>query len=50
LDHQNNYVGDSGMMSNTAENFNILAINLRVLHNYFDLKLFLAKVLDTRYL
>jgi len=54
LDHQNNYVGNSGMMSNkiAAKNFNILTINLSVSHNYFDLQLFLylTKVLDTRYL
>jgi len=28
LDHQNNYVGNSNMMNNTAKNFNILAISL----------------------
>jgi len=30
LAHQNNYVGNSSMMSNAAKNFNILG-----LHNYF---------------
>jgi len=47
---QNNYVGNSRMMSN-AKNFDILA-TLSVLHNYFDgltklfLNLYLAKFLD----
>jgi len=36
LDHQNNFVGILKIMSNTAKNFDILAINLSVLHNYFD--------------
>jgi len=31
LAHQNNYVGNSSMMSNAAKNLDIL-----VLHNYFD--------------
>jgi len=37
LAHQNNYVGNSSMMSNAAKNLDILA-----LHNYFDgpIKLF----------
>jgi len=36
LDHQNNYVERSSMMSNTAKNFDILATySLCVLHNYF---------------
>jgi len=41
LSRQNNY-------ANIAENFNILAISLRVLHNYFDgsKKICLAKFLD----
>jgi len=51
LDHQNNYVGNSSMMSNAAKNVDILTISLNVLHNYFDssLKLFsnLVKFLDT---
>jgi len=53
LDHQNNYVENSSMMSNAAKNFDILAISLNILHNYFDssLKLFssyfLVKFLDT---
>jgi len=37
LDHQNNYVGNSNMISNdTLKFFHILATNLNVLHNYFD--------------
>jgi len=36
LDHQNNYVANSNTMSNAAKNLDILAINLSVLHNYFD--------------
>jgi len=32
---QNNYVENSRMMSNVAKKFDILAINLNVLHNYF---------------
>jgi len=52
LDYQNNYVENSRMMSNTLNNFDILAIILNVLYNYFDnsIKLFsdlyLAKFLD----
>jgi len=43
LDHQNNYVGNSSIMSNTTKNLDILATSLSVLHNYFDsqIKLFL---------
>jgi len=33
LDHQNNFVGTLKIMNNAA--FNILAINLNVLHNYY---------------
>jgi len=33
LDHQNNYTGNSRMMSNAAKNFDILATSL---NNYFD--------------
>jgi len=42
LDHQNNFVGTSKIMSNAAKNFDILAISLNVLHIYFDssIKLF----------
>jgi len=42
MNHQNNYVQKSNMMSNTANNFDNLATSLDVLHNYFDgsLKLF----------
>jgi len=35
LDCQNNYVGNSSMMSNIAKNFDILAKSLNVLHNIF---------------
>jgi len=31
LDYQNNYVGNSNMMSNVAKNFDILAISLSAL-------------------
>jgi len=53
LDHQNNYVKSFSMMNNTAKKIDILAINLNVLHNYFDssIKLFsnlyLAQFLNT---
>jgi len=36
LGHQNNFVGILKIMSNAAKNFDILAISLSVLHNYFD--------------
>jgi len=35
---ENNYVGNSSMMSNAAKHFNILATSLSVLHNYFRFK------------
>jgi len=35
LDHQNNFVGTLKIMSDAAKNFDILTINLNVLHNYF---------------
>jgi len=35
LEHQNNFVGTS-KMSDAANNFDILANSLSVLHNYFD--------------
>jgi len=35
LDHQNNYVGNSSIMSNAAKSFDILITTLSVLH-YFD--------------
>jgi len=35
LDNQNN-LGTLKIMSNVANNFDILATNLSVLHNYFD--------------
>ena len=43
LDHQNNYIGRSSIMNYTAKSFDILAISLSVLHNYFNglAKLFL---------
>jgi len=37
LDHQNNLVGTLKIKSNAAKNFDILASDLSVLHNYFDL-------------
>jgi len=46
LDHQSNYVGDSSMTSNAANNFDILAISLNVLHNYFDSSIKLRSVSD----
>jgi len=33
---QNNYVGNSNMISNTAKNFDILVTSLSVLHNFFE--------------
>jgi len=36
LDHQNNYVGISSVMSNVAKSLNKPIISLSVLHNYFD--------------
>jgi len=36
LNYQNNYVEISNMMSNAAKSFDVLAIGLNVLHNYFD--------------
>jgi len=35
VDHQNNYV-ERLNINNNAKSFNILAISLSVLHNYFD--------------
>jgi len=35
LDHQNNFVEILKITNNAAKNFDILAINLSVLHNYF---------------
>jgi len=54
LDHQNNFVGTSKIMSDAAKNCDILATSLSVLHNNFDssTKLFLitdlyvVKILD----
>jgi len=37
LDHQNNYLGNSSIMSNVAKNFDILAISLNILYNYFNI-------------
>jgi len=50
LDHKNNYI--KRLSDNAAKSFNILAISLNVLHNYFDSsnKIILksvSKVLDT---
>jgi len=50
-----NYYGHSSIMSSAAKSFDILAISLNILHNYFDdltklfsdLYLYLAKFLDT---
>jgi len=36
LDHQNNYVKRLCIYDTAAKRFNIPAINLNVLHNYFD--------------
>jgi len=36
LNHQNNSVGILKIMNNAAKTFDILAINLNVLYNYFD--------------
>jgi len=37
LDHRDNFVGTTKIMSNAAKNFNILATNnLSVLYNYFN--------------
>jgi len=36
LDHQNNFVRILKIMNNIAKSFDILAISLSVLHNYFD--------------
>jgi len=46
LDHHDNFVGTLEIMSNAAKNFNILATNFSVLHNYFDslTKLFFLSV------
>jgi len=35
LDHKNNFVGILKIMSKAAQNFDILATNLSILHNYF---------------
>ena len=36
LGYQNNYIRNSKMMSNAANNFDILAISLSFEQNYFD--------------
>jgi len=36
MDHQNNYVKNSNIMNNATKSFDIGAINLIVLRNYFD--------------
>jgi len=38
LDHRNNFIGILKIMSNAANNFDILAINFSVLYNYFDVQ------------
>jgi len=53
LDYQNNYAESSISDDNAAKTFDILAINLSVLYNYFHdpiklLNLYLAKFLDTK--
>jgi len=52
LDHQNNFIGISSMISNAKKNVDILAISLNILHNFNDstklcLDLFLIKFLDS---
>jgi len=37
LDHQNNYIEHLSIDDNAAKYFNILAISLNVLHNYYIL-------------
>jgi len=46
LDYQNNYIGRLKIINNVAENFDILATSLNVLHNYFDslIKLFIIYI------
>jgi len=36
LSHRNNFVGILKIMSNTARNFDIPAVSLNILRNYFD--------------
>jgi len=36
LDYQNNFVETLKIMNNAAKNFDILATNLSISHNYFD--------------
>jgi len=36
LEHQNNFVRTLKIISNAVKNFDILATNSSVLHNYFD--------------
>jgi len=36
LDYQNNFFGTLKIINNAAKNFDILTIDLSVLHNYFD--------------
>jgi len=43
LDHKNNFVETSKIISNAANNFDILAISLSVLQNYFS-NLYPAKI------
>jgi len=36
LDHQNNFVGSLKVISSATKNFDILATDFNVLHNYLD--------------
>jgi len=36
LNYQNYHVGRSSIISNVVKNFDVLAISLSILHNYFD--------------
>ena len=36
LDHKNNYIKNSNIISNVAKYFDSLVISLSLLHNYFD--------------
>jgi len=36
LNHQNNYVERLSIGDNATKNFNVLAVSLSVLYNYFD--------------
>jgi len=36
LNHENNYVGNSSIMSKAVKNLDVLEITLSILYNYFD--------------